>query len=466
MIRIQSLLMSGDQRLDYLPVEPSSSATRWPGYVAWAVIWSLVLYLMLSAMLPQLRGKAVAMGTSDAQMELVGKYVVGATRLTRSASTQPAGPDAGGLLVSQLDPMVHSDRNRLQAAAIAGEVLGADAALKRLDAIKPASVDPEVRDSLETLRRIYTGGPPSVGAEAAQKLETNLGFSGKLAMTYGQADDSPARSTILAHARRVAVVFGGAIAVGGLALLLGVVLLVVGLVLLSTGVLRWLYKPATRFSTVFVEMFAIYLGSFFLISLLLTLVMHGSTSLGMSWILTLVLPIAIGWGLWRGLSWDELRMGLGWHGGRGWYIEIPLGVVGYIAGLPIVALGFVITLLLIRLTNQTPSHPIQSEEVGTALSALQLYGIAALWAPVLEETMFRGALFHHMRQRWGWVISAGLVAFIFAAIHPQGWATIPVLGSIALVLAALREWRGSILASMTAHACNNFIMVSLLLATK
>jgi membrane protease YdiL (CAAX protease family) len=271
---------------------------------------------------------------------------------------------------------------------------------------------------------------------------------------------------VIAQSKKVAAVFGTAVFAGATGLALGVALLITGLVLLSTGVMHWHYTPQSRTHTVFVEMFAVYLLSFLLLSLVLSLLYGGAPPLAVSWLLSVVLPIAIGWGLWRGISWNELRRGLGWHGGRGWLIEIPCGIVGYIAGLPIVGVGFLITLALIRLSGETPSHPIQGESVHSVLEALQLYGIASLWAPILEETMFRGALFHHLRQRWGWTISAGIVAFIFAAIHPQGWATIPVLGSIALVLAALREWRGSLLASMTAHACNNFIMVSLLLATR
>jgi membrane protease YdiL (CAAX protease family) len=40
---------------------------------------------------------------------------------------------------------------------------------------------------------------------------------------------------------------------------------------------------------------------------------------------------------------------------------------------------------------------------------------------------------------------------------------VPALGSTALVLAALREWRGSIIAPMVAHACHNFIATTALL---
>jgi membrane protease YdiL (CAAX protease family) len=449
--------------LDFLPVEPSPPK-RWPGIAAWCIIWLTVLYLMIGTILPQLRGKTAAAGTSDAQIELVGKYVVGMSEVTRSATTQPASQ--GAILIEQLDPLVKSNRNHLQAAAIAGEVLGAQAAIHRLDKVDAKSLTEQERAALQTLSQIYTDGAASVEAESAQALERDLGFTGRLAMSFGRPDDQPPRSEVLAHAKRVAIIFAGALVGGAVALAVGAVLLVVGIVLIATGVLKRYYAAPAPVHTVFVEMFAVYLLSFLVLSFVLSLIFGGSAPLSISWLLSAVLPIAIVYGLRRGLTWNEMRTGLGWHGGKGWYIEIPLGIAGYLAGLPVVAVGFVITLLLIRLTGQTPSHPIQGESAGSVLGALQLYGIASVWAPIIEETMFRGALFHHMRRRWNWFISAGVVAFIFAAIHPQGWATIPVLGSIAMVLAALREWRGSILASMTAHACNNFVMVSLLIATK
>jgi membrane protease YdiL (CAAX protease family) len=450
--------------LEPFPIEPSPPS-RWTGIAAWIVIWATVLYLMAGTMLPKLRGKAAPVGTSDAQIELVGKYVVGAAHLTRGAATQPSVA-SGAVLVEQLDPLVHSDRNRLQAATIAGEVMGADAAQQRLKAIEPSGLTDAQRRALETLAQIYTAGGAAVAADDAQQLESELGYFGRLALSFNRPPDDPLRRSIISHSKKVAAIFGAAIVGGGIGLVVGLVLLILGLALLATGVMHWHYTPQARTHSVFVEMFAVYLLSFLLLSLVLSLVYGGAPPLAVSWLLSVVLPIAIGWGLWRGVPWNELRHGLGWHGGRGWYIEIPCGIVGYIAGLPIVGVGFLITLALIRLSGETPSHPIQGESVRSTLEALQLYGIASLWAPILEETMFRGALFHHLRQRWGWTISAGIVAFIFAAIHPQGWATIPVLGSIALVLAALREWRGSLLASMTAHACNNFIMVSLLLATR
>jgi hypothetical protein len=77
--------------------------------------------------------------------------------------------------------------------------------------------------------------------------------------------------------------------------------------------------------------------------------------------------------------------------------------------------------------------------------------------------MFRGALFSHLRARVGWWVSAPVVSLIFAAIHPQGWVAIPVLGAIAMVLAGLREWRGSAIAPMVAHGVNNAVAVSVMI---
>jgi membrane protease YdiL (CAAX protease family) len=101
---------------------------------------------------------------------------------------------------------------------------------------------------------------------------------------------------------------------------------------------------------------------------------------------------------------------------------------------------------------------------GTPLVLIILAAVVA--APVMEETFFRGALFAHLRSRWRWLVAGPLVGFIFAAIHPQGWTAIPVLGGIGIFLCALREWRSSLIAPMTAHALNNLAILSLLLIVR
>jgi len=160
----------------------------------------------------------------------------------------------------------------------------------------------------------------------------------------------------------------------------------------------------------------------------------------------------------------EIRYGLGWHKGRGFLREVGAGLVGYITGLPLIGLGMLASMLLMRYFGEPGQggHPIQDMPIDSPIDILQLYLLASVMAPLVEETMFRGALFHHLRRRFPWIISTLIVTVIFAAIHPQGWVAIPVLGCVAVVLAGIREWRGSLIGSITAHAIHNGAAISLL----
>ncbi|MBV8780475.1 MAG: CPBP family intramembrane metalloprotease, partial [Phycisphaerae bacterium] len=142
-------------------------------------------------------------------------------------------------------------------------------------------------------------------------------------------------------------------------------------------------------------------------------------------------------------------------------IEIGMGIATYLAFLPAMAVLFIITTQLINLSGQTPTHPIIKLFAGPPRTLVMIYLLASVVAPILEETMFRGALFHHLRGRNGWWLSALLVSLIFAIIHPQGWTLVPVLGGLSMQFCFLREWRGSLIASMTAHALNNGIVATL-----
>ncbi|MFO0926344.1 MAG: CPBP family intramembrane glutamic endopeptidase [Gemmataceae bacterium] len=122
-------------------------------------------------------------------------------------------------------------------------------------------------------------------------------------------------------------------------------------------------------------------------------------------------------------------------------------------------------------TPATPTHPI----VGVALTAdwrvwLQVFVVAAIVAPVVEETFFRGALYRHLRDataglpRWQSVtVAVAASGFVFAVIHPQGWLGVPVLMALAAAFALARDWRGSVVAPILAHAINNGATTFLLL---
>lgn len=439
---------------------------RWPGYIAWGIILLVAGFIIASNVSPELRGRSgAAADTSDVQMTLSAKYSLGLRGLL---PTTPAAT-----LMQQLDKIAGSSpRQQIHAAVVAAELEGGDAALKRLSRIGPAtqaataSPATQPASTIALLQTVYTSSADALDQTARQELIAEHGFFGRLALSYQQPDGDSMRQAVLAQARKTALIAIGFFGSISAAVIGGLVLLVIGVVMLVTGSLRTLYSPDPSAGTVYLEAFAVYLLGYVALSLVVSALSRGQLSVSATWALAPAVPLAIFWAMARGQSWETVRQALGWHAGRGLHIEIPLGIVGYIAGLPVVFAGFLLTLLLMRFTSVPPSHPIQNAPTDTALDVLQLLGIASVFAPIVEETMFRGALLHHLRRRWNWPISAVVVAVIFAAIHPQGWAAIPVLGSIAIVLAGLREWRGSIIAPVIAHACNNGVVMMLFVLAK
>ena len=115
-------------------------------------------------------------------------------------------------------------------------------------------------------------------------------------------------------------------------------------------------------------------------------------------------------------------------------------------------------------------HPIQ-EQFAAGDPTIMLFAFIALCvaAPIVEETMFRGVLYRHLRDATtGWqrfasvIFSAFLSSMIFAAVHPQGLIGIPLLATLAMGFALVREWRDSLVAPMIMHAINNGGVATLL----
>ena len=56
-----------------------------------------------------------------------------------------------------------------------------------------------------------------------------------------------------------------------------------------------------------------------------------------------------------------------------------------------------------------------------------------------------------------------VVSFLFAAPHPQGLIAAPLLMALAFGFTAAREWRGSLIPSMTVHALHNGALMAMLI---
>jgi membrane protease YdiL (CAAX protease family) len=116
--------------------------------------------------------------------------------------------------------------------------------------------------------------------------------------------------------------------------------------------------------------------------------------------------------------------------------------------------------------GKAPAHPIVHELARAGWREwLTILFLAAVVAPVVEETMFRGVLYRHLREascRIGPVLSVLLsstvVSFVFAVIHPQGLVTVPALMALAYGFAFAREWRGTLVPAIVGHGLNNALI--------
>jgi membrane protease YdiL (CAAX protease family) len=144
--------------------------------------------------------------------------------------------------------------------------------------------------------------------------------------------------------------------------------------------------------------------------------------------------------------------------------DILWGVAGYAVALSLVWYANVISTRLFHTLN-TPLNPAITEFAAShnIIYQVTILTQAAIIAPLMEETLFRGVFFGALTPRMGAVLASLLTSAIFALLHPQlpfGFLAIFVLG---LVFSALYRLRGSLLPNILAHAINNtviFIMLS------
>ena len=448
--------------------------------ISWVVIWGTVSLIAGS---PYLMKRQRVVEPASLQLKFAGRYAVGLKALSSQMLST-------GNSKKQFEDMVRQSTvtpvDDLRAIPVLVELDGREAAEKLLDDFEMRNPPPQLLADAKLLRTIYENGPRALDEGQKKGLIERHDWFAQLALSFDQPNDSPARRAAIAPAQRVIFAAVAIFAIGGISFLVGLGLLIWLLVKLIGGSrppvqpnwgqpmphgyvdsrpepMRMGYVPDPAAPRVFLEAFAIYLGGFLAMGMLVRL-LFPNAGLGLA-ILGLALPLAaaIVWPRFRGMSWAEARRAVGLHCGKGFAREVMSGLAGYVAALPILALAMMVTLVLTKFGGKVPSHPLVNEISTDFWSVVKLYVLASVWAPITEELLFRGALFHHLRRRHGWFLSAALVSFIFAAIHPQGYLGIPMLMTIAFILAGLREWRGSIIASMVGHALNNFVAVTVLI---
>ncbi len=260
--------------------------------------------------------------------------------------------------------------------------------------------------------------------------------------------------------------------------LTGCILLVIHRRFLRSGRRRNSFVPSQEFSGILLESFSLYL-------LFMTLGPVFSIWIGFwgtvaGFLASVFIPIL--WASWRGLRWREFRVLTGLNRGQGVWREVLAGGIGYLGVMAIATIGIGMTLLLSWVGESAVQgfHHIVGGEASGEPPGPEIHPIvgwlydsnfwmksvllllAAGYAPLVEETFFRGALQGYFRSRFSFLPAALLTGLIFAALHPQGFYAIPALAAIGFGLSLLREWRDSLIASMTAHAINNGILVVIL----
>jgi hypothetical protein len=197
---------------------------------------------------------------------------------------------------------------------------------------------------VEALQTIYNTGPAELDPGQRDALVQRFGWYGRLALVFDAPNDDPARKGIIEPVKNrvllVILLILVMLVVGGLG---GLVMMVVGIVLLATGTIRRRFAPVPTAGAgppAFLESFAIYIGAWVLYSSALHYLV-AKPALWMSMLIVLIIPFAMAWPVVRGLPWREVRFGFGWHRGSGIFLEIVCGIAGYLAGLPLVALGVV-----------------------------------------------------------------------------------------------------------------------------
>ena len=410
--------------------------------------------------------------------EMVGKLSLGAFGLMPSGSQEMKG-----LLGSVQDGSFIGDA----AAAAMALRMGEQADARRLldEAEHRSSPAPDDLELVRALRVAIDAGsrePPREGerssglSESEQTtLRDRLGWFGEQVIWAAEnpgSSDVPRELTLRAMGL---VGFGLAGILGGI---IGLGWLIALLILAYTGRVQSALRPPPRASALLLELFAAWIVIHIAVAVGASLLVPRDERLGggFSLLLTLLaatLPITgLVWVRLRRENWGEIRRELGINAPASWPREIGIGFLTWLSGIPLLGIGLLLSFILGALLGTSPSeasHPVQEAIAeGSAVQRLVLLFLAAGVAPIIEEIFFRGALYGHLRavsNRWGLVgsivVSAVVSSSIFAMIHPQGITFAPVLAGLAIAFCLAREWRGSLVAPMAAHAMNNATIVTL-----
>lgn len=489
--------------------DPGTPRVAWLAGLIAALCFGAVVYLNQASTSSSSTQKAAKAVASEHAVDLADPVTLAMKMVVKLAHLFDNGDErsrADWLAQAQspvTDPAKRSEVERVREAIVHAEILKGEAGAKeaerlfdameqefadrpdrlarKLDETEQEHID-QARKDIATLRRVYSSPasgdaePPS--DEERQRLVARHGWFADVALSFGKPETDPERARLLS---------GGGAIIGAILLIAaaGLVAAVGGMgcsiamvVLIATGKIRRRFVAPAPGGSFGWELLAAFLVAFLAFRVGASLIgaslsaggapppWFAYIALGGQWLVA----IAIFYPLLRGVTFGEYRRLVGWTAERGIFREIGAGIFGYLAGLPLVFGALLVSLLLNFLIqwwsgkdNVPPENPILGiAGRGDALLLVLLFTLATIWAPIVEETVFRGAVFRAMRAHVGFLVAAAASALAFGFMHGYQVQLLGPVISIGFVFALIREWRGSIIGPMVAHFLNNATILSIL----
>lgn len=230
---------------------------------------------------------------------------------------------------------------------------------------------------------------------------------------------------------------------------------------------RFQWKCANKFSLLFLIV-VYFFGYMFLVPVLarnLTLFLNSNAIVMSIPILTilyaiiLVLSVLITRPLWQE-AWDSFKQNIV----RNLFEIITMTFF-------VLALNFALSMVVSLITGTPESVNQENIKVNTTIAPIFMLFSSVIFAPIVEESVFRGGIFSYCRKYMGFVPSAIISGFFFGCIHVMGsfitfqftdLVYLVVYGGLGFFFCYCYEKKNSIVSSAGVHALNNLISFMLL----
>lgn len=491
------------------PYDPRTSPDAAPRRTPWW-LWTLLVVLIGAVVVmqrpesPNLDARRTAatgatVPAPDDTLVLVGKLgIAGKPTLGPSAPMlqgvadslvgwEPANPMGGPISPSnppkaRTTPFPAADRVRV--AIIAAEVIGPDAALARLALVETDTTltpDSPLRADIAALKNIYATPPVPIDDAQRTALRDRHRWFADLALSFPDPA-APVRTKAQRDGTLMLLTMTGGVLLAGAGTLAGCVLLLIAAINYRKMRSRFVAPiPGSQPALgpphwVWLETVIIFVAGFLALKLITEALGNafpqapwlGFASLAGQWLLL----ATIFWPCVRGVRWQDWKAQSGWHAPRGLFREILAGIAGYLATLPIyfamAVVVVILTFILGQLQGGEPPVPEGNRVTeiiggGSPIIIGLVFLLATLWAPIVEESIFRGALYRHLRRRWVIPLAAIASAGAFAVMHGYVIQGLIMVGTLGVAFALIREWRGSLIPCVVAHMIHNGVVLSILI---